>query len=403
MNTGIKKGRLWTLLFLLSVTPLTIFSSLQTPKKVVDIPKIDAIEKELWNLINKQRKLNNLPLLELSPTLSDMARQHSLDMANQEKREISNISSSGKSLANRLEDAGLLYVDAGENVAFSETLVAESIHTSLLENEELKENILNPDFTQIGIGIIHQENQGYYITQDFLRPILIKTDKQVRQIVLDRINTERHLIDLPSLDFWEDAEQFANNLAERKASGQALPEIPPKFGETFVVFLSTPSLTQEDLDFPEAVDQRYNSGALGIWFGKNGEYPGGVYSLALMLFVENSSHTLSIEEQKINVLELVNKIRTQYGLKVFTLNEGLTKAAEKMVSKAVQGRSDMPNFPGNKKYETLTYGTGDLTLLPGALSKIVEKTHLRKIGIGIAYKKNSGSQKGTFFISFIFE
>ena len=85
MNTGIKKGRLWTLLFLLSVTPLIIFASLQTPKKVADIPKIDAIEKELWNLINKQRKLNNLPLLELSPALSDMARQHSLDMANQEK------------------------------------------------------------------------------------------------------------------------------------------------------------------------------------------------------------------------------------------------------------------------------------------------------------------------------
>lgn len=403
MNTGIKKERLWTLLFLLSMIPLLIFASPQTPKKVAAIPKTDAIEKELWDLINKERKLHNLPLLELFSALSDVARQHSLDMANQGKPELSNLSSSGKSLTNRLEDAGLFYVDAGENVAFSETFVAEYIHKNLFENEELLENILNPDFTQIGIGIVHRDHLGYYITQDFLRPILFKTDKQVSQIILDRINKERRLMDLPSLDLWQEAEEFAQNLAERKAIGQVLPEIPPEFGETQVVFLSTPSLTQEELDFPEAVDPQYKSGALGAWFGKNRDYPGGVYVLALMLFAENRSHTLSIEDQKKHVLELVNKIRTQYGYKVFTLNQGLSKAAERMVSKAVQGKSVMPIFPGNKKYETLTYETKDLTLLPAPLNKIVRKTQLRRIGIGLVYKENSGSQKGTFIISFIFE
>ncbi len=263
---------------------------------------------------------------------------------------------------------------------------------------------LNPDFTQIGIGIVHQEHKGYFITQDFLHPLLIKTDKQVRQIVLDRINTERHLKDLPSLDIWQDAEEFAKNLAERKANGQALPKIPPEFGETYIVFLSTPSLTQEDLDFPEAFDPRCNSGALGIWFGKNEDFPGGVYSLALMLFTENRPLTLNIEEQKEHVLELINKIRNQSGLKVFTLNERLSKTAERMASNALQGRrSEMPNYSGSKKYETFTYETGDLTLLPAPLSRIVRKTQLRRIGIGLVYKENSGSQKETFFISFIFD
>ncbi len=63
----------------------------------------------------------------------------------------------------------------------------------------------------------------------------------------------------------------------------------------------------------------------------------------------------------------------------------------------------MPIFPENKRYETITYGTMDLTLLPGSLDIMVKNAHLRKIGIGIVYKKNSGSLKGTFFISFIFE
>lgn len=96
MNTEIKKERLWTLFFLLSVIPLLIFSSTQTPKKAATIPSVPAIEKELWTLINKERGLHNLLLLELSTALSDMARQHSLDMAHQGEPEPSHLSSSGK-------------------------------------------------------------------------------------------------------------------------------------------------------------------------------------------------------------------------------------------------------------------------------------------------------------------
>jgi len=85
MNSGIKKEKLRTLPFLLFVIPVLIFASPQTPKKVAIFPEPDVIEKELWNLISKERGFHNLPLLELSSALSEMARQHSLDMANQGK------------------------------------------------------------------------------------------------------------------------------------------------------------------------------------------------------------------------------------------------------------------------------------------------------------------------------
>ncbi len=313
MNTKIKNKILWTLLSLFSVIPLLIFTSPQTPKKAATIPKADAIEKELFNLINKERRLYNLPLLEISSALSNMARKHSLDMANQGESEPSHLSSNGKTLIHRLEDAGLFFIDAGENVAFSQTFVAEFIHESFIESTDHRETILDPNYTQLGIGVIHLENKGYYVTQDFLRPLLFKTDKQISQIILDRINTERHIMSLPSLDLWQEAEQF---------------------------------------DFPEAVNPRYNTGALGIWFGKNRDYPGGVYALALLLFVENSLHTLSLEEQKDFVLKLVNKIRTQFGLKIFTLDKGLTQAAERMASKAAKKRNEMAIFPENRNYGT---------------------------------------------------
>jgi len=284
--TRVFKGK--TFIDNLTIDDFEIYEDGILQKTEAAIPKIDTIEKELWNLINKERKLDNLPLLELSSALNAMARQHSLDMASQGEANPSHLSSNGKSLINRLDDADFYYIEAGENVAFSETFEVEFIHESIIGSIELIENILNPNFTQIGIGIVHQDNKGYYITQDFLRPLLFKTDKQVSQMVLDRINTERRLMDLPSLDLRVQAKRFAQSSAKRIAIGQPLRKIPPEFGETYIVFLSTPRLTQEELDFPEAVNPQYNIGALGIWFGKNRDYPGGVYVIVLMLFADNA-------------------------------------------------------------------------------------------------------------------
>jgi len=238
----------------------------------------------------------------------------------------------------------------------------------------------------------------------FLRPLLVKTDKQVSQMILDRINTGRQLLGFPPLDLWQEADQFAQNLAERKAKGLVLPDIPPEFRETLIVFLSTPSLTQKEIDFPEAVNPRYNKGTLGIWFGKNEDYSGGVYVLTLMLFAEDITQTLSVEEQKIYVFKLVNKIRIQSGLKELILDEQLTEAADRMAAKAARRKgSEGEIIPEYNRYKNLTYGTENLTRLPGSLNSAVKETHLRKIGIGLVYKKNQGSQKGTFFISIIFE
>ena len=298
MNSGTKNKLPWILPFLLSVIFLLIFASPQTPQETAALPNTEAIEKQLWNLINREREFYNLPLLELSAALSEMARQHSLDMANQGKS--THLSTDGKTLIDRLEEADLFYVDAGENVASSETFVAEFIHKELFESKGHRENILGPDFTQIGIGVIHLENKGYYVTQDFLRPLEPESSKEAVRIVLERINEERRSAQLPPLELWREAEKFAQNLAEIKANGLVLPDIPPEFGETLVVFLSTPILIQEEFQFGDAVNPKFNREALGIWFGQNKDYPGGVYVLALLLFAENEQDSLNVDRPEKN-------------------------------------------------------------------------------------------------------
>ena len=63
----------------------------------------------------------------------------------------------------------------------------------------------------------------------------------------------------------------------------------------------------------------------------------------------------------------------------------------------------MAVFPEYYRYESLTYGTEDLSLLPGTLDSTVRKTHLKKIGIGVVYKKIKGSLNGTFLVTLLFE
>jgi len=397
MNSGTKKGQPRFLLFLLSVIFLLIFASPQSPQETAALPNTEAIEKQLWNLINREREFYNLPLLELSAALSEMARQHSLDMANQGKS--THLSTDGKTLIDRLEEADLFYVDAGENVASSETFVAEFIHKELFESKGHRENILGPDFTQIGIGVIHLENKGYYVTQDFLRPLEPEFSKEAVRIVLESINEERRSAQLPPLELWREAEKFAQNLAEIKAKGLVLPDIPPEFGETLVVFLSTPILIQEEFQFGDAVNPKFNREALGIWFGQNKDYPGGVYVLALLLFAENEQDSLNVTDQKKIIIDRVNKIRTRYGLKILALDEGLSAAAQRIVARAgLRSRSDIFN-----RYESLTYGTENLSLLPASLDSMVNESGLRKIGIGMVHSKRKDSLTGTFLVTLLFE
>jgi len=397
MNSGTKKGQPRFLLFLLSVIFLLIFASPQSPQETAALPNTEAIEKQLWNLINREREFYNLPLLELSAALSEMARQHSLDMANQGKS--THLSTDGKTLIDRLEDADFFYIDAGENVASSETFVAEFIHKELFESKGHRENILGHDFTQIGIGVIHLENKGYYVTQDFLRPLEPEFSKEAVRIVLESINEERRSAQLPPLELWREAEKFAQNLAEIKAKGLVLPDIPPEFGETLVVFLSTPILIQEEFQFGDAVNPKFNREALGIWFGQNKDYPGGVYVLALLLFAENEQDSLNVTDQKKIIIDRVNKIRTRYGLKILALDEGLSAAAQRIVARAgLRSRSDIFN-----RYESLTYGTENLSLLPASLDSMVNESGLRKIGIGMVHSKRKDSLTGTFLVTLLFE
>ncbi len=63
---------------------------------------------------------------------------------------------------------GVDFPNAGENIAISPDV--ETAHKMLMDSPLHKENILNPKFTEIGIGVRPNSRGGVYLVQEFIGP-----------------------------------------------------------------------------------------------------------------------------------------------------------------------------------------------------------------------------------------
>lgn len=131
--------------------------------------KDNAFESELIRLINKERQQAGLaPLIEQAQ-LTMAARLHSQDMACNDY--FSHDSPSTGSLVDRITAQGYSYSSLGENIAAGYTSPADVV-ASWMNSSGHRANILEPGFTQIGIGYAYWETSEYggYWTAVFASP-----------------------------------------------------------------------------------------------------------------------------------------------------------------------------------------------------------------------------------------
>ena len=113
-------------------------------------------EKELFELANKERKIRKIDLLEWDDSLVPAARNHARDMWM--RNYFGHISPDGESVGNRLDQAGIYYEYAGENLALAQNV--QVAHASLMASRSHKEAILDKEFTKVGIGVIDSGYKG---------------------------------------------------------------------------------------------------------------------------------------------------------------------------------------------------------------------------------------------------
>ncbi|NLH27987.1 MAG: hypothetical protein GX480_06275 [Syntrophomonadaceae bacterium] len=129
-----------------------------------DVVALTQDEQKMINLVNQERQKYGMKPLKVDYQLVKLARMKSQDMV--DKNYFSHQSPTYGSPFDMMKNAGVSYRWAGENIAGAGTV--ERAHNALMNSEGHRANILNPNFTHIGVGIVMGGPYGMMFTQMFI-------------------------------------------------------------------------------------------------------------------------------------------------------------------------------------------------------------------------------------------
>src|SRR5487761_559135 len=137
-----------------------------------------ALARRMWRLVNAGRGAprsrsetgGRARPLRGNPRVARVALAHAAYM--RRHNELTHLGPHGWNPGQRLRHAGLRWRAYGENVALANG-IRDAMQLFMHEppfQPNHRANILNPEFTEIGIGIVRAPHAQVYISQDFYRP-----------------------------------------------------------------------------------------------------------------------------------------------------------------------------------------------------------------------------------------
>lgn len=124
----------------------------------------EGFEYQMFDLTNATRVNHSLRILTWDEHVRDTARKHSLDMAENNYFDHTNLQ--GLSPFDRMEADNLVFTLAGENLAYGQ-FSSIFAHEGLMNSLGHRENILKSGYRYLGVGVaFNEENQPYY-TQNY--------------------------------------------------------------------------------------------------------------------------------------------------------------------------------------------------------------------------------------------
>jgi len=137
--------------------------------------RIADLERQMLELVNRNRSDPETSAetggraqpLRWNENLAVVARAHSHKML--EQGFFAHVEPDGRTLSTRLNEAGIPWQAAGENIAIYGTVqgAASAFMDEPRFQHNHRGNILNPSYTDVGIGIVHGSDGSLYITEDF--------------------------------------------------------------------------------------------------------------------------------------------------------------------------------------------------------------------------------------------
>jgi uncharacterized protein YkwD len=134
----------------------------------------ESPELRMFALINNDRAApeqaaethGRLKPLQWDPRLAALARAHSVELAN---GSFSHVSADGSLPSDRMSKAGIRWNYMGENIAMAQDVArAEAMMMNEPRfQENHRANILSPNYTTVGVGVVNGPDGMMYITQEF--------------------------------------------------------------------------------------------------------------------------------------------------------------------------------------------------------------------------------------------
>jgi uncharacterized YkwD family protein/spore coat assembly protein SafA len=128
---------------------------------------VKTFEMKVVDLVNHERTSRGLQPLANNWQLERVARYKANDMAN--NGYFSHISPTYGSPFNMMEDFGIYFSSAGENIAMGQR-TPEEVVNAWMNSSGHRANILSAAYTQIGVGYARNKSGMAYWSQMFIKP-----------------------------------------------------------------------------------------------------------------------------------------------------------------------------------------------------------------------------------------
>lgn len=141
------------------------------PGQKLTIPldtNVKTFEMKVVDLVNHERTSRGLQALTNNWQLERVARYKANDMSS--NNYFSHISPSYGSPFNMMEDFGIYFSSAGENIAMGQT-TPEEVVNDWMNSPGHRANILSATYTQTGVGYAKNKNGTVYWSQMFIKPL----------------------------------------------------------------------------------------------------------------------------------------------------------------------------------------------------------------------------------------
>lgn len=195
---------------------------------------------------NRDRAAQGKPPLTLNPALTAAAQKHADMMA--EQNILSHDLPGEAGLAPRAAAAGAHFSSIAENIAVSDAL--HRIHESWIQSAPHNANLMNPEFTIVGIGIAKHGGKIFAV-EDFATPVASVSFSDVERRIDDMLATRNILT------------QNDHNVARQVCAtpqGSEMPQPNPKM----VLRFASPDLTKLGPILDEKIgQQKFSSAAVG--------------------------------------------------------------------------------------------------------------------------------------------